>query len=124
MEANELRINNYVNAHLYDEMPILVESVCRHEENIYNSWTGEISLHSLTGIKITEDWLLNFGFFDTGVALEIQIDLDNGSTFYGYESEDGFCIGVKDLLLNLKYIHELQNLYFAITKKELNLINN
>lgn len=123
MEANELRINNYVNAHIYGEMPIMVQSLCGHEETIYNSYTGEINLHSLTGIKLTENWLLDFGFLDNGVAFEMQIPLDNGSQFYSFESIEGFFVGIKDLVLKIKYVHELQNIYFFLTQKELNLIN-
>jgi hypothetical protein len=53
-------------------------------------------------IPITEDWLLNFGFEQNGHKLPIQLH-QRGKT-------------------HIKYVHQLQNLYFALTGEELTWI--
>lgn len=70
-------------------------------------------------LPLTEDWLINFGFVKRGrwlsnSLLECCID------------EDGFHVriiigGVSKYLRHYDYVHQLQNLYFALTEEELTL---
>lgn len=82
-------------------------------------------------VKLTEEWLLKFGFkygededfdkdysgrmfFKTGIQIVIQPDNDTHlvkcPTFlYGYPIQ------------NCRYLHELQNLYFAVIGEELTI---
>ena len=65
-------------------------------------------------IPLTEEWLLKFGFKNIKFKYEINnfiIWLDPRSTYYYLNYEGGN--------IEIKYVHELQNLYFALTGKEL-----
>ncbi len=71
------------------------------------------------GIVITEEWLLKFGFctsdWDNHSTLRKQL-LDS-SLVYDKESKT-FDLG--DLLnIKIEYVHQVQNLYFALTSEEL-----
>jgi len=69
-------------------------------------------------IPLTEEWLLNFGFEKQGIYyfkdyfFGIYDDLSEVCLW-----NDGEQIGYKNE--NIKYIHQLQNLYFALTNEEL-----
>ena len=145
MDIKELRIGNIVkvdNKKYHPQLidiPLIVTGItsCQDVEN--NSTYG-VSLEHLDQdsgkfydtynqfikfvkpIRITEDWLLKFGFEEFkeysighGYKLNnISIRIDNFGFHYLYG------IGVNS---RLKYIHQLQNLYFALTGKELELTN-
>lgn len=82
-------------------------------------------------IPITEEWLLNFGFFYTHSYYIIELT-DNR-----HDKKDFFTVRVQGdkyeailrnwdlaklfLLTEIKYVHQLQNLYFAITQTELEI---
>ena len=79
----------------------------------------------LQPIPLTEEWLLKFGFeklsnFEEQYMEEDyvwQIDVERSPSLLlsnGIFHEDNY--GVK-----LEYVHQLQNLYFALTGKELEL---
>jgi hypothetical protein len=118
MKANELRIGNLVFADLYGEKPILVESICSINEDIFNSTTGEIPISSLKPIPLTEEWLLKFGFVNNflttkGILFEIG---HVGSDFVNNE----ITLRINQVLsLKIHHVHQLQNLYFALTNQEL-----
>jgi hypothetical protein len=77
----------------------------------------------IDSLILNEKWLVDFGFINKGTDL-----------YYKYRREkDGiytiYCmygtIKIRNLhgfVKDLKYVHELQNLYFALTNKELELI--
>jgi hypothetical protein len=122
MKSNELRIGNLYNY-------LMVDFLDKRQ-----SWKEEslIDIEDLTWllnnpddpnfepIPITEKWLARFGF-KFGIKLE---DLLKGKHQYvqfgslnGYYSKEGiFYFGV---ITKLKHVHQLQNLYFALTGEEL-----
>jgi len=120
MKVNELRIGNYVNADLYNNDLILIESICSKNEEIFNSTTGEIPLTSIKPIPLTEEWLLKFGF-----------DLKKGTKYFHKEFNRLYLdisnpiykhLGnVNGNLKEVEYVHQLQNLYFALTNEELTI---
>ena len=74
-------------------------------------------------IKLTEKWLFKFGFEQNGI-LELKFDeyskgfitlgmVNGGEEIYQF-IYDGKCF-----LTFVEYVHQLQNLYFALTGKEL-----
>lgn len=76
----------------------------------------EIKIIHFKPIPITEDWLFNFGFqesYESGYyfkeELIINIELDC------YLKGDFTDLHIK----SIGYVHELQNLYFKLTGKEL-----
>lgn len=77
-------------------------------------------LEFIKPIPLTEEWLLKFGFEEADNCLELEIN-ESISIFYaGYL---GLMIdGVFGFLENEQnFVHQLQNLYFALTNEELTL---
>ena len=108
MEANELRIGNYTEYHIIDE---------NKDKWIFNKIVlydmGDIGY--IRPIPLTDKWLLKFGW-DKAV---------NGwwDESECYSIENGmFRIGT-DEVIKCKSVHQLQNLYFALTNKELTSVD-
>jgi hypothetical protein len=119
MKVQDLRVGNLVFADLYGEKPILVESICSINEDIFNSTTGEIPLSSLKPIPLTEERLLEFGF---------ERQENNWKTFnlhfatISWERLAGIALSFENesvYLPHIKYVHQLQNLFHSLTNKEL-----
>lgn len=116
MKANELRIGNYVEIAQYpnDREIIKLDSG--------NAIDQSIKLNAKP-IPLTEEWLVKFGF-------EKLTDVKDGfkTTSYSHKKYsfiiyfDGERLSVNFWQGNeKKYIHQLQNLYFALTGEELKL---
>jgi hypothetical protein len=87
-----------------------------------------------TPIPLTEEWLLKFGFIkNTYPNLHWFKCLDNGDKLsitehkqYGSNKHLSFyfnCGGYSSIDLQLINVHQLQNLYFALTGEELTTHN-
>jgi hypothetical protein len=129
MEAKNLRIGNWVQ----DEHGIA--------QYVYRLWKGGAELaedengvddldyteDEIFGIPINEEWLLKFGFKDISNSVERRFIKDN---FNWYSSSNEVVVELDnglngyDLWTDCKHIHELQNLFFAITGTELYFEND
>ena len=118
MKAEELRIGNLFIEENSNEIIKVIELTTK---NI--TFTGDFKgKWQAKPIEITHEWLLRFGF-------EILTDSKKGfkSTSYSYRKGIYICIGFNYGVVTFdfwqgnekKYIHELQNLYFALTGQEL-----
>ena len=123
MEAKELRIGNYImfsdnNGISYRK----ISCIKINEFGFYSDIDG-VNLGICKPIPLTEEWLLKFGF-------EKDIEYDN--TFnLGIPVLNGFTtitidVRAEVLLLDcmeikIKHVHQLQNLYFALTGTHLTL---
>ncbi len=121
MEARELRIGNlFTDKYSKNIIPVL--ELSRNGNIVFDFecagvWQAE-------AIPLTEQWLFNFGF-EKGNYEEWSLYLpdDNLSCkfelkyneIYGYRLCQEGCF----VFSEIKYIHQLQNLYFALTGKEL-----
>jgi hypothetical protein len=120
MKANELRIGSWV------KHPAAVWSH-RTEVQGYgyvefqweeHDWAGiaecTINLEDVKPIPLTEEWLLKFGFEYS------DLNGDSGlwkiPPFQIYGKYNQF---LYDYRLDVNYVHQLQNLYFALTYEEL-----
>ena len=111
----ELRIGNYV-------------SINRIERKVKNTDFIQASFElKLNPIKLTEEWLLKFGFDlitkgsdESGYIKEYYL-LDNLTIVYDENFDLSICsdLGICPFLKNFKLVHQLQNLYFALTGEEL-----
>jgi hypothetical protein len=109
MEANELRIGNLLNIGEEINKLELVDFV-----DIYEHKT----LFHYQPIPLTDEWLIKFGFenIDTN---------ENGGDNYWYLDRNDFMLdrNLQNLQMktgfDLKYVHQLQNLYFVLTGEEL-----
>jgi len=129
MTAQELRLLNYVNSGEYGNIKVESLSIFSDEkwqQVIFyidgNAKTERIK--NLTPIPLTEKWLIDFGFerskktaYSTGKEVEYNV-------FYKYKllfneiQNQWYYDKVK---VELSCVHELQNLYFALTKEELKI---
>lgn len=139
MKANELRLGNYLqldgeNYHV-NEIYNNLQCVELKRKNLENPKLNDyeecdLDCNDLLPIPLTEEWLLNLGFNSEYKKGWIGIDVkhENGTTtdfvlsypqrmgmwqtFFAFEY-DSF------RFVELKYVHQLQNLYFALTGSEL-----
>ena len=122
MKANELRLMNYV----YQEDEIVVVYDISKNDNDWYRVNGlrceENYVSAIKPIPLTEEWLLKFGFkrYENGDAnLGRCYSSPNVSLlmWYGQDRADvSFWQGD-----GFKYVNQLQNIYFALTNKELTL---
>lgn len=129
IEARDLRIGNLVMA---GNSRVLVNGIHDGFSGGINpySWSGDgdsgidvdYEFSVLSGVPLTEDWLVKLGFVHR-TAQDISwysIDGKNGISLS--DNKFNFITGnfVCQLVLReIQYVHELQNLYFSITGKEL-----
>lgn len=129
MEANELRIKNRVNYYIGTSFSQgVISSLGKSKAVIhgtYQSFGGtngvqsEIKYCNLDGIPLTEEWLIKFGFKKRGDGdfdlLECsEVDIVISGQFDGWK-----CDGIWFSVNRLEYVHQLQNLYHALTGTEL-----
>lgn len=115
MEAIELRIGNAYRDCTFEEVRFITSF---SEDGVYFK-DGFDWYESMLDVPLTEEWLLKFGFVKHGNENRYDISKHNLVYF-----PDVFEVAHK-LNLNswrvpqIKHVHQLQNLYFALTQKEL-----
>lgn len=145
MKASELKIGNYIQLYRKSEDKEMtshrVKSI--YFDNVLNCYCVELEGGFIVNIEkgiepipLTEEILLKCGFeectdyyFD-GKSMffyDIHKSLEN-SEFYIYFNENNkICLSImeeEDIIsksLNIQYLHQLQNLYFALTNEELTI---
>jgi len=128
MTKSELRIGNIIQGQ--SDLP---ETVIELKENggikTYRGNVKHLHLSSIakycSPIPITEKWLLDFGFVQFQEEMRLQLreylflvfdTCQFGVFVESTDSEDKSSI----LFDHIKYVHQIQNLYFSLTGKELN----
>ena len=80
-----------------------------------------IDLENISPIPLSPEWLEKFGFHKCNISSYLDIGMDFS---IAYDGEDGIyicAIGMDyNYYTNIEYVHQLQNLYFALTGEELN----
>ncbi len=115
MKASELRIGNF-----YDHNGFVNEV---HPNTIEEVWISERSW--VKPIPLSEEWLIKFGFKKRDMLSSVLFDMKN-PRFSIYlnppidKSNKWNILGIEKNV-NIQYVHQLQNLYFALTGKELTL---
>ena len=119
MKATELRIGNYIDYTTEREI-VTMQTTYEYIRLIHNG------NKNFKPIPLTEEWLLKFGF-----VKEFNAD-ENSDSFYLKDCDDSFYIDYDNswyigatsygYLKGIHYVHQLQNLYFALTNEELTLI--
>lgn len=123
IKPNELRLGNYVAVKNHGEE--VIGKVFAINENLISVDGGNnnYDYHLLEPIPLSEEILLKCGFENFGYGI-FDIPLNN-SCDKSFSIQDGFCFLAgenSDCVFNTKkveHLHQLQNLYFAITGKEL-----
>jgi len=116
MKANELRIGNWVK-----------------DENGFYQIKGEhldedtFPTIQTWGITLTEEWFVKFGFERDDVWVEMIKKISPLRSLGCVDNNIFICQMGQDLpfqevfLSNCQYVHQIQNLYFAITGEELTI---
>jgi hypothetical protein len=134
LTAQELRIGNYINDINHPERECQVfRLTCGTDYNIaysygkcYEDGYANDKLDQLQPIPLTEEWLLKFGW---------NYHKSEDCVYYSHSwGKNGMEIIVKDYhykgfelelgkarFKSIEYVHQLQNLYFALTGNELTI---
>ena len=105
MKANELRIGNYYNQ-FGNERTVTGETI----KDLTNAPNEQLWCKP---IPLTEEWLLRFGFeaIDDGWYQKVEF------TWNIYD----YLVRWNGNVINAQYVHQIQNLYFALTGEELTI---
>lgn len=135
MIANELRIGNWV-SNIHD-IPMIVKAI--YEDTIYVDFKGNVGAlwefnkyEPFKPIELTEEILLKCGFKHETMFIiknlylieygDFNFALDENNGFYHVKLSNHSFGHEKQVGLGMiKYLHQLQNLYFALTGTELKI---
>ena len=141
MKLNELRINNWVkhnpSFHSLRNIDGVISNYGKFNEDCFQ-WElsdfdelemNEDYIKAINKIKITEEWLSKFGFESSFISDPQKENASKKYVLNGFtllqqnENISAFHIHIEylDSPVVLVYIHELQNLYYSLTFKELSL---
>ncbi len=108
MKANELRIGNYIN---------YCGSVKQLDAELFLQLLKYTTPFDL--IQLTEEWLLKLGFEKDGIEWYWMSKKDRiTTTGYAYSIEKKM-LEFNEIEIPVQFVHQLQNLYFALTGEEL-----
>ena len=125
IKANELRVGNFYDWRQDDTYYGIDTITCITNDSVLNQNSMIIPFEQMQPIPLTEEWLLKFG-------LEQHVEL-----IFSREKKSEFAVKKwintslrkvewivffgMTMIRNIKYVHELQNLYFALTGEELEI---
>lgn len=124
MKTNELRIGNWVKVHdpifgvnTYKVATIRDNGIITLNDNM------SCLVDNIEPIELTEEILVKIGFekFVKSFRMELsgcRLDYFIDKTLYIYKKHTNCCL-IKDLEIKCEYIHQLQNSFFLLTGKEL-----
>jgi hypothetical protein len=139
IKANELRLENYIKSGIngaYDEKGIIgkvleIGNEERDFEQIYCECDESFEWFfkgNYFGIKLTEEWLLKFGFIDHGSCFNLSKRELLGHDFGDFavskydDTQMKVWRGNRYIgVCHIEFVHHLQNLYFALTGEELTI---
>ncbi len=131
MKENELRIGNYIyttrlnldhDVFTDNDKDYRVVSVSAIDNSVLRDSSGYwYDIEYFKPIPLTEEWLLKFGF--------VKMDEKHNFFIHGYQinfkvdKKMKWVAWCNTVLTNveIKYVHQLQNLYFALTNEELTI---
>jgi len=120
MTANELRIGNWVHSGITDE-DFIVES-----HDIVNISMG-FDNGKVQPIELTEEWLVKFGFKKRiTIGHSVQYFIGKNPVTHDWLFDllwlEGYSTPFyRNGFHKIKHVHQLQNLYFALTGEELKI---
>jgi hypothetical protein len=120
MKINELRMGNII---IQGNVPTIVEKL----NMSIDDWDRVNNKRALdcNPIPLTEDWLIEFGFVYNGWNYDFEKYVfhaqgkDEKGQFYNTEFGIRKDKVVYNICYKIEYVHQLQNLYYALTQKEL-----
>lgn len=123
IQANELRIGNLIS--FKESIDDIICIIATTNNVRLNKKRGiPVSINYLRPIPLTEEWLVKFGFKNKSKTL-FEKNFYEKRIFsivqHGFTKK--FCFPAQNGVTEIKYVHQLQNLYFALTGKELEIKN-
>ncbi len=119
IQASELRISNYTEQGKIIELRHIV---CRIEYISDKIRTALITYESLKPIELTEEILLKCGFkVENGEYLIAYHDKDLSFQIHSRDRINYWLSNYKNGFTAIKHLHQLQNLYSALTGTELKI---
>ena len=133
MDIRELRIGNIVKTERKDDSFLsFIQSgifyVTVIGNNVVKVGFGKNKTDKISnsiyilGVPLTEEWLVKFDLIKVKDIDDFSIWMFRDIPFT-YETERHFIMLDNKIIANCKYVHQLQNLYFALTGEELKKIN-
>ena len=128
IQPNELRLGNYVQDnswHVVAKITAITESYIKYEDLDGRKYSSSVSKDYLQPIELTNEWLVRLGA-NKGRLREYRfvdqpILLAECSTLKGQWFVYVSFSGRFESLHKIQYVHQLQNLFFALTGEELKL---
>jgi hypothetical protein len=121
MKIQELRVGNWYHSVKFG-VPVQCElsdlyELCARSDGAYNDPPID---EMFEPIPLTEEWLLKFGAKSTELSpakngIWITSEIDNQGCWVSISH------GVGVVVVNILYVHQLQNLYFVLTGNELEI---
>jgi len=125
IQANELRIGNLVESDLGEYLPVFRIYPNSFELGVAGNWQ---SAFRPKPIPLTEEWLLKFGFEKTNLSGDNEwLRLKWRTLVFEADESEEFAfvhlqIGSHEIAV-IQSVHQLQNLFHALTGTELELKN-
>jgi hypothetical protein len=129
LKVEELRIGNYIAVDGFDPQMVALMTMYDGVYHIYH-YNGVSSFHNSSPINkcapipISEEWLIKLGFIKTPQWKDNLTWSLEGFQYFSIDcdSMDDVCLeGYKHSFRSIRYIHELQNMVYAILGRELEL---
>ncbi len=121
MNIKEVRIGNYIQ-YTKDGSHFLIIEIGQNGFSVSNedelTW---IEYQHFEGINLTNDWIIRFGFehnktIDKYYTIGSNIAISIADNKFRFIQGNLIC---QLVLREIQYVHELQNLYYILTEKEL-----
>ena len=116
MEASELRIGNFIKTKVKNHLKGILE------DNILKASIDELDIcqnftttNGYYPIELSEEWLVRFKFKKSKMDIRIW----SCGSLKIKEHTNGYKFKYIESITYIKYVHQLQNLYFALNKTEL-----
>ena len=117
LSATELRIGNLVtDKWSVGKYPFKIVSIGKTICHYFGHQKFSAKYEDLEPIPLTEEWLLRLGFESTNTYYFSKCNLHLQGDIRGFHLVISRIDGIK-----VKYVHQLQNLYFALTGEELTI---
>jgi len=120
LDAKDLRIGNLIKWISTNTVEVVQEINSCGKYHLINN----VQITDAEPIELTEEWLLIFGFERHELDNWFYLKIINDWTRLNININGSVCelsISNHGAVINVAYVHQLQNLYYALTQTELTL---